>query len=143
MSEWDLCSGSLRAFYAQYPECVDTVAYSPGEPFIEALARQSDEVKRDRTLAIQRRMIAHIEYQQWHLLQQDIDDIFAVDPLNRPHRPPTPKDLSIPERPPSEEEEEMDSSSSTAFQPFDPDFDWGTLRSSPDVSIKVETEKEE
>jgi hypothetical protein len=90
MSEWDVCSGSLRAFYAQYPECFDTVVYSPGEPFIEALARQSDEVKRARTLAIQRRMIGHIAYQEWHLLQQDIDDIFAVDPLNRPHRPPTP-----------------------------------------------------
>jgi hypothetical protein len=90
MSEWDVCSGSLRAFYAQYPECVNTFAYSPGEPFIEALARQSEEVKRDRTLDIQRRMIVHIEFQQWHLLQQDINDIFAVDPLNRPHRPPTP-----------------------------------------------------
>ena len=136
--------------YAQYPECVDTVVYSPGEPFIEALVRQSDEVKRARTLAIQRRMIGHIAYQEWHLLQQDIDDIFAVDPLNRPHRPPTPEEWSIPETAFSEEEGEMDhedgaagNSTTAPFQPFDPDFDWGTLRRSPDVSIKVETKKEE
>ena len=150
MSEWDVCSGSLRAFYAQYPECVNTVAYSPGEPFIEALARQAEEVKRDRTLDIQRRMIVHIEFQQWHLLQQDINDIFAVDPLNRPHRPPTPEEWSIPETAFPEEEGEMDNedgaagnSTTAPFQPFDPDFDWGTLRRSPDVSIKVKIKKEE
>ena len=145
MSEWDVNSGSLRAFYAQYPECVNTVAYSPGEPFIEALARQSEEVKRDQTLDIQRRMIVHIEFQQWHLLQQDINDIFAVDPLNQ-----TPEEWSIPETAFSEEEGEMDNedgaagnSTTAPFQPFDPDFDWGTLRRSPDVSIKVEIKKEE
>ena len=139
MSEWDVFSGSSRAFYAQYPECVDTVIYSPGEPFIEALACQSDEVKQARTFAFQRRMIGHIAYQEWHLLQQDIDDIFAVDPLNRPHRPPTPEDWSNPEREPSEEEGETASTSSTAFHPFDPAFDWGRVCSPPAVA----TEKEE
>jgi hypothetical protein len=84
-------------------------------------------------------MIGHIAYQEWHLLQQDIDDIFAVDPLNRPHRPPTPEDWSNPEREPSEEEGETASSSSTAFQPFDPAFDWGRVCSPPAVA----TEKEE
>ena len=57
LSEWDCNSGSLRAFYAQYPEAVDTVIYSPGERFKEALARQPDDIKRVRTIIIQRRMI--------------------------------------------------------------------------------------
>ena len=59
-------------------------------------------------------MIEHIAYQEWHLLQQDVDDIFAIDPLNRP-RAFTPEDWSIPEREPFEEEGETASSSSTSF----------------------------
>jgi hypothetical protein len=46
LSEWDCNSGSLRAFYAQYPEAIDTVIYRPGERFKEALARQPNDVKR-------------------------------------------------------------------------------------------------
>jgi hypothetical protein len=53
LSEWEVNSGSLRAFYAQYLEAVDTVVYRPGERFKEALARQPDDVKRIRTIIIQ------------------------------------------------------------------------------------------
>jgi hypothetical protein len=38
----------------------------------------------------------------------------------------------------SDTEDEAAGSSSTAFQLFDPNFNWGTIRSSPDVSIKME-----
>ena len=145
LSEWDCNSGSLRAFYAQYPEAVDTVIYSPGERFKEALARQPDDIKRVRTIIIQRRMIQHITMQEWHLLHDDIDQILAIDPLNRLPGTPSPEDWTIPEGELFSENEDGAAGSSTTapFQPFDPDFDWGTLRRSPDVSIKVEIKKEE
>ena len=141
--EWECNSGSLRAFYAQYPEAVDTVIYCPGERFKEALARQPDDVKRVRTLIIQRRMIQHITMREWHLLHGDIDQILAIDPLNRLPGIPSPEDWAIPEgKFLSDNEDGAAGSSATApFQPFDPDFDWGTLRRSPDFSIKVEIKK--
>ena len=90
-------------------------------------------------------MIQHITMREWHLLHGDIDQILAIDPLNRLPGTPSPEDWAIPEGEfLSDNEDGAAGSSTTApFQPFDPDFDWGTLRRSPDVSIKVEIKKEE
>ena len=90
-------------------------------------------------------MIQHITMQEWHLLHDDIDQILAIDPLNRLPGTPSPEDWAIPEGELFSENEDGAAGSSTTapFQPFDPDFDWGTLRRSPDVSIKVEIKKEE
>jgi hypothetical protein len=86
-------------------------------------------------------MVQHIANQEWHLLHTDIENILAIDPLNREPRTTSPEDWSIPEGVVTETEGEAAGGSSTAFQPFDPDFDWGTLRSSPDVSMKMEIKK--
>lgn len=122
----------------QYPEAVDTIIYRPGELFKEALARQPKDVKRIRTIIIQRGMIQHIANQEWNLLHEDVDKILAIDPLNRLPGTPSPEDWLIRDGDFSDTEDEAAGSSSTAFQLFDPNFNWGTIRSSPDVSIKME-----
>lgn len=125
LSEWEVNRGSLPAFFAQYPEAVDTVTYRPGEWFKEAVAHQP------------------ITDQEWHLLHDDIDSILAIDPFNRHRRTPFLEDWSTPEVELFNNEVEEAGSSSTAFQPFDPDFDCGTISSPPGVSIKTEIKKEE
>jgi hypothetical protein len=140
LSEADCTSSDLREFYSRYPETAETVVFKPGERFKDALSRQPQDVKDARTLILRQKMMQNIMHGAWCQLRDNVEEILNVDPLNRRSPSPVPEDWSIPD----DAFDDAASSSPTApFQPFDPDFDWGTLRRSPDVSIKVEIKKEE
>ena len=141
LSEADCTSRDLREFYSRYPETAETVVFKPGERFKDALSRQPQDVKDARTLILRRKLMQNISHEAWDQLRDNVEEILNVDPLNRRSPSPFPEDWSIPED--SSDDGAAGSSSTAPFQPFDPDFDWGTLRRSPDVSIKVEIKKEE
>jgi hypothetical protein len=134
LSEADCTSRDLREFYSRYPETAETVVFKSGERFKDALSHQPQDVKDARTLILRRKLMQNISHGAWEQLRDNVEEILNVDPLNRRSPSPIPEDWSIPE----DSSDDGASSTTTLFQPFDRDFDWGTVCASPAVTIKKE-----